>query len=135
MGFIAAETGVKRGKISLRSRVAQDLRVDGDDAMELFEKFAATFSVDLGELYARWDQHFLAEGGGVGVGWLVVIGAAVVAGSGLSALVKAIPYWAGTLVALGLFGWIHNRYFVDSIEVDLKPVTVQDLVDAARAGK
>ena len=106
LGFIADEIGVKRGKISLQLRVAQDLGADGDDAVELFEKFAVSFSVDLGELYARWDQHFLAEGGGVGPGCFVVIGAAAVAGSGLSALVNAVPFWAGTLVALGLFGWI-----------------------------
>ena len=115
--------------------MVEDLGIDGDDAVELFEKFAREFSVDLAELNLGWERHFQPEGTAVGGGCFVVIGAATVVGSGLSTLVRGVPFWAGTAVALVFFGWIYTRYFMDAERFETEPVTVREMVEAARSGK
>jgi len=40
----------------------QDLGMDGDDAVEFFEAFGQTFSVDLARLWQHWHHHFAPEG-------------------------------------------------------------------------
>ena len=42
------------------TRLAEDLGMDGLDAVEFFEKFQAMFQVDLTAM--RWDRHFGGEG-------------------------------------------------------------------------
>src|SRR5690348_1284051 len=49
-------------KLTSDTRLAQELGIDGDDAVEFFEVFAQEFGVDLQELRMHWDQHFAPEG-------------------------------------------------------------------------
>lgn len=134
MAFIAAEMELKRGKIQLSSRISDDLGIDGDDAVELFEKFGREFSVDLEGLWLRWELHFAPEGSEISPLFWILAGVAGACGFGISHFVPAIPAWASSLVILMFFGWLHSRYFVDRAEWP-PAVTVQDMVNAARAGR
>jgi len=59
--FVAGEVGVPRGRVRWSTTLLGDLGVDGMDAEELMESFAAEFHVDLSE----WDhrRYFGPEGG------------------------------------------------------------------------
>ena len=101
--LVANETGMCIERISLDTRIAQDIGCDGDDACELFEAFAKEFDVDLSRL--TWNKHFSPEG---------------------------FLHPLGCLVAL--FGWSCSSAIGSVAGGDI-PVTVGDLVDAAKAKK
>jgi hypothetical protein len=61
--FTASERGMRRDKVKLGSRLLQDLGMDGDDAVEFFEKFGSQFRVDLTQLWKHWRSHFGPEAG------------------------------------------------------------------------
>jgi acyl carrier protein len=134
VALIVEETGVKRKRVQLTSRLAQDIRMDGDDAVEFFEKFGEKFNVDLTTLHNHWHSHFVPEGGGLSPGCTVVIGVGVIAGGVLHAAVEWIPAWAAMIVFVGVLSWVYSKFFNDHKDVTIS-VTVQDLVDAATLGK
>jgi hypothetical protein len=134
--FIVEETGVKRKRVELASRLAQDVGMDGDEAGEFFKKFCEKFHVDLTLLYDHWPQHFSPEGTGMTPGCLIGIFVSVAVGAVLHEFVKRLPAWAWMIAVLPVIGWIYTRFFLDREPDDAKvPITVQDLVDAARSGK
>jgi len=45
--------------VSLRTELYRDLGIDGDDAVEIFEKIEEMFQVDFSNI--QWDQHFVSE--------------------------------------------------------------------------
>jgi acyl carrier protein len=53
LGFVAEETGYNPKRLALDSRLAHDIGVDGDDAVELFQKFEQKYDVDLAALYEQ----------------------------------------------------------------------------------
>ena len=55
---------LRQHKLSLKTRIAQDLGMDGDDPVEFFADFGKRFDVDFGDLHIRWDEHFAPEGSG-----------------------------------------------------------------------
>jgi hypothetical protein len=76
INLIVEVTGIQRKRIQLSSRLVDDIGMDGDDAIDFFEKFGQNLHVDLDVLYEHWDNHFFPEGfGGMSVGYLVIIGA------------------------------------------------------------
>ncbi|MGA2598137.1 MAG: DUF1493 family protein [Bryobacteraceae bacterium] len=62
IAFVVEEAGVERKHVQLASRLAQDLGIDGDDAVHLLKMFGEKFHVDLTDLYDHWNQHFRPEG-------------------------------------------------------------------------
>ena len=58
--FIADFIGVKANKISSESRIYEDLKVDGDDAIELIFEFAKHFEVDMEGFEPK--KYFAPEG-------------------------------------------------------------------------
>lgn len=58
--LVAHHTGVASNKISVRTRLGEDLGIDGDDATELLSDIASRFGVDFSRL--RFDRHFGPEG-------------------------------------------------------------------------
>jgi hypothetical protein len=62
IAFLAHETGTKGDRIQLSSRLAQDIGMEGDNAVECFGKFGEKFHVDLTALGGQWDAHFGSEG-------------------------------------------------------------------------
>jgi len=132
--LIAKETGIKPKKVHLDSRLAQDIGMDGDDAVDFFEKYGEKFHVDLNVLGNHWDRHFLPEGGLPPLGSMVVIGVGVVVGGLLHEAVKWFPMWAAMIVVVALLCWIYGRFFNEP-QGDKTPITVRDLVDAASSGR
>ena len=59
--IIAAECGVFPVQVLARSRLGEDLGIDGDDATELFEAFGREFGLDFSDM--RWNCHFGPEAG------------------------------------------------------------------------
>lgn len=64
--LVAAETGTRLDGISSSTRLAEEIGIDGDDAVHFFERFAKEFDVDLTEM--QWHMHFSDEGLGCPVG-------------------------------------------------------------------
>src|ERR1700689_163833 len=133
--FAAIRAGVSPRKVSPMTRLAQGLDIKGDDAKEFFDAYRKEFRVNLGELNMPWDQHFHPEPG--------LIMNTIFWGVGFVALTVFVShplftwYWAssnewqigsGLVGVISLFAaWFQNRRS--------DPVTIADLIDAARAGR
>lgn len=131
IAFVARERGIRAAKISLTSRLNHDLGMDGDDAVEFFEKFGREFSVDLKPLGHAWDQHFVPEGGPhplLVVAWIGLFGL----GAGVHALLHWVPTWLAGISLIVIWTWPLRCW--PFCGADLAPVTVTDLVDAAQTG-
>src|SRR4051794_1389914 len=57
--FVAEVASYRRAKITLETGLRKDVGLDGDEAVEFFEKFRARFNVDLSGVI--WDRHFGPE--------------------------------------------------------------------------
>ena len=68
LAFVAESTGVAPGQVTLSSRLAQDLGLDGDDAVEFMEAFKSHFGVDLSAFEFR--RHFGPEAAFSPLHWL-----------------------------------------------------------------
>lgn len=108
--------------------------MDGDDAVEFFEKFSKEFGVDVTVLQQHWSEHFGPEGPVVPLGCLVVLGLAIVFGDLLHSYFRWGPAWAWMIPLILVFGWVYNTFILDHGDNGLTPVTVQELVEAAEAG-
>jgi hypothetical protein len=93
IAFAAHEPSVRPEKIALTDRVNLDLGLDGDDAVEFFEKFGREFSVNLEPLGHRWHEHFGPEGGPFLHGLACIVLFTV--GIAIHWMVNWIPVWAG----------------------------------------
>jgi hypothetical protein len=135
IALVVKETGTEGKSVDLTSRLSHDIGMDGDDAVEFFEKFGEQFHVDLNALGNHWHQHFVSEGTlGVPCLSLVVgMGAAVLVGVLLPAAVRWNRAGAAALAIalIAVTGWV----FSSTARFKKAPVTVQDLVDAATSGK
>lgn len=111
-----------------------DLGLDGDDAVEFFDAYAETFSVDLTPLHARWRDHFGPEGFPLSFGLgMVLVGTTV----SVPLILMGLPEWL--VFALGMtaaFGWLIGlRAWPLARGPRLVPITVSDLIHAARIGR
>lgn len=68
------------------------------------------------------------------MGFLIVIGAGVIAGGVVHEVFRSIPVWAPMIALVGVGGWIYSR-IVDETQDAQIPITVQDLVEAASSSK
>jgi acyl carrier protein len=59
--FIAGQSGASVSRITPKTRLLEDLGIDGDDASEILIEFATRFKVDLGEF--EFGRHFGPECG------------------------------------------------------------------------
>lgn len=134
IAYVAHQTRIKPEQIKLNSRLVHDFGVDGDDAIELFEKFSKDFNVEIRLLWNHWYEHFVPEAGGPSMGFMIVTVIAVILGGILHGAFQGIPSWAWTILLIIIFLWVHNRFFFDRECIRAVPVTVSDLVDAAKAG-
>jgi len=58
--FIQKEFGIKEGRIQLQSRIEEDLRITGSDAVDLIVSFGEKFKVDVSNFMAA--DYFEPEG-------------------------------------------------------------------------
>jgi hypothetical protein len=133
--FASIRAGLERQKLTPMTRLAQDAGIKGDDASKFFDAYAQEFRVNLDELNMHWDSHFRPEAG------LVLNTVFWVVGILLLAFFLTGPifmwYWAssnewwiwsGLVAVLSLFtAWFRQQ--------KTTPVTIADLIDAARAGR
>jgi Protein of unknown function (DUF1493) len=134
--FVARERATKRAKLSLSCRLNQDLGMDGDDAVEFFEKFQREFRVDLCELTLRWSEYFGPEGVSP---WAAVMGSGgivgcVALGTVLERYLGFLRPWAWDLISL-VCGFGPAFYWLSKRNSRLPAITIGDLIEAAHAGK
>ncbi len=133
LSFTATRLGVRRSKVTNSARLAQDLGMEGEDAVELFRDFGQRFNVDLHGLYANWERHFSPEVGGPTLAAIAVICGCVTAGFMLKDFVGVLPAWGWGIVLIGMGTAIYQKWF---IEKDTRmPVRVNDLIESVRSGK
>ena len=69
VAFVARSIGVDTGQVTLSSRLAQDLGLDGDDAAEFMDEFKSHFAVDLSAFEFR--RYFGPEASFSPLHWLL----------------------------------------------------------------
>lgn len=109
--------------------------MDGDDAVEFFEKFQREFRVDVSELRYAWPEFFGPEAVGLivpiaGVGGIV---GCVLLARFLDAHIGALPQWAWSTICIVGF-LVTARYWLSWRKSPFRAITIADLIDAARAG-
>ena len=60
ISLVAEERKEDPRKMTANTRLLEDLGMDGDDAVEFFEKYEVMFEVDLTKI--KWARHFGPEG-------------------------------------------------------------------------
>jgi acyl carrier protein len=60
LDFVARETGAKRSKLSMRTSLLHDLKLDGEDAYWLVVKFSQQFNIDI-ETFTFYKKCFNKE--------------------------------------------------------------------------
>ena len=60
--LLAQELLLPRERLAAHKTLSRDLGMEGDDAVEFFEKFEKEFQVDLSSLWADWNCYFAPEG-------------------------------------------------------------------------
>ena len=131
VSLLEREHGINRGKLSPSSRLLHDLRVDGDDAIELIQEIRKRFGTDFTALEGRWSQHFRAEGGSysnLGV-WVVCFTIIFLVLSMLN--VQPIVVMVFSLVLSFFCARYANRFL---LEREMHPVTISELANAVRRG-
>jgi hypothetical protein len=131
--FTANRIPAAAGRISLDSRLLQDLGLDGEDAIEFFEAYDDEFDVDLSVLIEQnWKRHFGAVGG---VRWGIVAGFFVcfVISEILERLIRPVPQWMTYLALILIWAGLMQFWPFGARPPALVPITVRDLVEAARA--
>jgi acyl carrier protein len=133
--FVAKERGIKREKLKLSDRLLVDLGMDGDDAVEFFDKFEKKFDVDLTYLEEHWSEYFGPEGIS-GPGPLLFSITAMVPALGLG-IVFHLASWivvvlgvANLMAAMFVVGSINNRR--ERKNPTSRQISIADLIDSIR---
>lgn len=130
--FVVKQTDLRK-PLPGSHQLADDLGIDGDEAVDFFEAFKAEFQVDLEPLYLNWSRHFGPEGFPISVGLLMVV---VGVAASVPAILIGLPEWA--VIGLGvaaMLGWLFGLRAWPLTGPRLTPITVDQLVEAAEAGR
>lgn len=130
--FVATETGARRRKLKLSTRLCEDIRMDGDDAVEFFQAFAIIFDADLSSLWNNWDRHFGPEAASSWPTIRALIASVLVAILAGSAI-PGIPMWALLAAAVAMWFGLPRLQIAGGDDPETQPITIQDLVDTAMA--
>jgi hypothetical protein len=130
MKFLVEEFGIRRSKLNPSSRLLHDLGIDGDDAVELFEKIHQRYGTDFTGLYQSWHAYFGYEGIGWRTGVLVIFIAGFFgAASGALGLAEngaLTVAFIGTATILWLAGVLSKPR--------MQPISVAEVVEAVERG-
>lgn len=134
LALVAQESGQNPQSLTPDTTLAEDLGIQGDDAIGFFEVFRTEFAADLSDLQRDWRLYFGREEKSLWAG--IVMGLVAMAGcAALTYFEPKVPWYvwggltfAGWLAALAV--WARRRSAVRSPQI-----TIQDLVDTARAGR
>lgn len=133
LALVSDGTGVNLEKLQPGTTLSRDLGMEGDDAVEFFEKFGREFAVDLTDLDRDWKFYFSPEGVPLTTTLLVVIPAVALA----VFLERFLPYLHG-MVALGISGLLWLAVLVRWSKWRYKnspQISIADLIDSASSGK
>lgn len=128
--LVVEATEVKREDVVPSTRLLHDLGMDGDVAVDFFNRVHEQFGTDLTHLHARWDEHFGPEGLGCASA-LIILPAAMMGGL-VGSAAGPIAGAATTVVLLAATVWAIPRLGLVS---QMKPITVADLLSAVEAGR
>ncbi len=133
--FVAEERGMKREKLKPSDRLLVDLGMDGDDAVEFFEKFENKFEVDLTYLKEHWSEYFGPEGIS-GPGPLLFAIVTMVPALVVGAIFR-LPSWM--VIALAILTMVTAMFVIGSINnrrerenPTSRQITIVDLIDSVR---
>jgi len=138
MRFVSTQTGMPLHKVSLESRLVEDIGLAGDDATELFEAFADEFGIDPDSFQCLdFKKHFGEEGVPLGTGCLLmaILCPFAVPFFWITKYLDmpewiAIPFTVlGLIAVLFTLGMIYSHFRRD----DPSSIRVSDLVEAAQA--
>ncbi|HWA00282.1 MAG TPA: hypothetical protein VG841_08200 [Caulobacterales bacterium] len=128
---------VKPERVLLTSRLLDDLGIDGDDAVELFDDINKRFGTDFASLYERWGGYFGPEGMPLSAE-LVIILAMVIGGVVAYAVTGPFGDVAGSIVGITAVSaliavsiWIKRKL---GLGKKITPITVAEVVRAVEAG-
>jgi acyl carrier protein len=137
---LAVKLAMDSDEISMNFRLRSDLGMDGDDAVEFFDRYAEDFGVDLHELKAGWQFYFGPERAALSRGTKLAMIAGVSAWLIQAMLYPQLSTFFAlvTAAALSLIVWlaveIAERLNRDpEIPVE-REITVGELVEHARTG-
>lgn len=114
-----------------------DLGLDGDDAVEFFEAFETDFRPDLQALYARWGSHFGPEGWTLlDIGQVLSVIMVLAAPVTVLAALAGVPEWLAISLGMAAFlVWFLPLRMWPFRPKALSPISVQDLMTTAKAGR
>ena len=123
-------TEVKPEEVLPSTRLLHDLGMDGDVAVDFFNRVHEQFGTDLTHLHARWGEHFGREGLGCATA-LIILPAALVGGL-VGKVAGLIAGTAATAVALAATVWAIPKLGLVS---QMTPITVAEVLSAVEAGR
>jgi hypothetical protein len=131
--LVAEERGIARCKLSPLSTLSHDLGMEGDDAVEFFQRFAAEFKADLTQLELGWHSYFSSEAMSP-VGAVIVIGSPLLLAFLVNYIIPSMPFWIAAALAFPLWLWVF--YWWTRLPRNRSPqISIQDLLDCVKAGK
>jgi hypothetical protein len=133
--FVAEERAMKREKLKPSDQLLVDLGMDGDDAVEFFEKFEKKFEVDLTHLQEHWSEYFGPEGvSGPGQMLFALVG--VIPALVLGAIFH-FPSWI--VISLGILIMVTAMFVIGTINnkrerenPTSRQISIADLIDSVR---
>jgi hypothetical protein len=137
---LAAKLAIDGDEISMLFRLRSDLGMDGDNAVEFFQRYGDDFGVDLTELKAAWRFYFGPERPALSRGTKLALIAGVSAWMLQAILYPQLSTFFGLVTAAGLsvIVWlaveIAERMNRDPEVPTEREITVGDLVEHARTG-
>jgi acyl carrier protein len=127
--LVVEATAVKPENVLLTTRLLDDLGMDGDDAVEFFNRVHERFGTDLTHLHSRWREHFGPEA--LPCTAVPVIALAAVVGGLVGSVAGPIAGTATAVAALAASVWALPKLgLVDK----MTPITVAEVVSAVEAG-
>jgi len=118
----------------LGSRLSFDLGIEGDDAVEFFEKFQMEFFVELKELGENWSSYFAPEGVSPVTAAIVVV-PGIFLGIIFSRLWPTLPTWVCWLLGISISFVAFYRWLLWKRRPTQREITIAQLVRAAESGR
>ena len=147
IAVVAEVTGHKRERVTPETLIESELGCTGDDARELMDRMKHEFRIDMSCM--NFSRHFDSEGAR---GWPLLVAAVVAVPVSVLVMLcvgvatSLLSGWGGSFaLPRGLFAWLYaacflliaaSTFFLPHVRARRArkiPVTVQHLIDAARA--
>lgn len=137
---LAVKLAIDGDEIQMNYRLRSDLGLDGNSAVEFFQRYGEDFSVDLTELKAAWQFYFSPERAAISRGTKFALVAGASAWLLQAMLFPQISTFFGLVTAAGLAAvvWlaeqIAERMNRDPEIPAEREITVGELIENARTG-